>query len=44
MSRLFTIHLQRAALLIAVLVGLGVAQAQTSFELQELNTTIVHLP
>ena len=40
MSRLFTIHLQRAALLIAVLVGLGVAQAQTSFELQELNTTL----
>jgi chromosome segregation ATPase len=33
-------HLQRATLLLAALAAFGVAQAQTSFELQELNTTL----
>jgi FtsZ-binding cell division protein ZapB len=40
MFSLYSKHLQQATLLLAVMVGLGVAQAQTSFELQELNTTL----
>lgn len=40
MIRLFVSLLKRALLLLAVWVMLGAAQAQTSFELQELNTTL----
>ena len=40
MSRLVSTHLQQITALIAVMACFGVVQAQTSFELQELNTTL----